>query len=112
MISARKTAQARQDRVIEPHKVRRLVDEQAGNGVPSENLQDGFQVRRDLVQPDAPAVMILARPAGTSKVYKGPQARNVTKLNAAQINVNLTRHISHAGKRADQDAIRSLIDVP
>ena len=78
-------------------------------GTPS---QDGLQVRREGVQDDAPVLQVWCQTAGTGQGNQGPQPRDVTELDAAQIHVDVTGHISDTGKRSCQAAVGSLIDVP
>jgi hypothetical protein len=59
-------------------------------------------VRWERVEDDAPARMSLGRAAGTSEENKGPQARDITELNATQIHVHLARHISDGGQPGGQ----------
>jgi len=62
-----------------------VLDHQAGSGVPAQDLQDRFQIRRELVQNHAPAAVITALAGGQED--KGPQARNIAVLHAREVDV-------------------------
>jgi hypothetical protein len=86
-------------------------DNKAWCGVPAEDLQDGFQVSRELNQYQAPAAMGWPLAAGTAQPEDGPQAGEIAVLDVGQIDVDLTRSRGGIGQRGEQVSVGPLVYV-